>query len=92
METTVEYVAGPTKAEQRRKLLEKLDAMLDCLQDEITTVNHRALRDELPMLLDLRGMVDGALLGDLTDDAAWAELLEMLVQEAVDDGNHAGTV
>ena len=92
METTIEYVAGLTKAERRRELLEKLDAMLDRLQDEITTVNYRALRDELPMLLDLRGMIDGALLGDLADDAAWAELLEMLVQEAVDDGNHAGTV
>ena len=69
--------------ERRRELLERLMGRIDewlgmwLLQSK----DAAALRC-------LRDTIDGALLGDLVDDAAWYELLEMLWQEVVDDDSN----
>jgi len=71
-------------AQDRRKLLEGLVAKIDKWLDErILWVKDAAL------LCQLREMAAGALLGDLADDAAWAQLLEMLAQEVADGNENA---
>ena len=62
----------------RRELLEGLLKRLNEWIAELW------LTREGELLCNMRDMVAGALLGDLDDDAAWCELLTMLLQEVAD--------
>lgn len=81
-----------TTAERRRALLEKVTAVIaamdrilcDLHRDEVLAWALRLVTEALPTLRSIREHAEGALAGDLEDDAAWAELLTMMLQEVAD--------
>jgi len=83
-------------AQQRRELLEGLIAKLREWDDTLYVLQGVDLSSSLShdcwmmrsLVITLRAMIDGALLGPLDNDAAWCELLTMLAQE-VADGNQS---
>lgn len=82
-----------TPAERRRALLVKVIAVITALEAQRGDVDrfqllswplYTVLTKTWTVARAIRELADGALAGVLEDDAAWMELLTMMLQEVAD--------